>query len=138
GAYLLQSFAVRFHQGRLADIADRIGSPRGDYGVQTSWHALVATVMAETGRSDEAAMVIDRVAADDFAAIPRDAFWLAVVSLLAGAAATARADAHLETLETLLAPYADCVVVFGVGGAVFGVAHHWLGRLATARDHRDD
>lgn len=138
GAHLLQSFAVRFHQGRLADVADRLEVPRGDYGVQPSWHALVATIMAETGRRDEAVMVIDRVAGNEFAAIPRDAFWLAVVSLLAGAAATARADAHLETLEALLAPYADCVVVFGVGGAVFGVVHHWLGRLATARGRRAD
>jgi DNA-binding SARP family transcriptional activator len=132
GAHLLQSFAVRFQQGRLGEVADKVEVPSVDYGVLPSWYALMATVLSETGRHAEALQVLERVSPQEFGTIPRDGFWLASVALLAGTAATAGGSEHLPALEDLLLPHADRVVVFGVGGAMFGVTRHWLARLAAA------
>jgi hypothetical protein len=59
-------------------------------------------------------------------------FWLAAVALFAGVGAAADDRELLALVDDLLAPCADHVVVFGVGGAVLGPAHYWLGCIDGA------
>jgi hypothetical protein len=138
GAYILQSFVVRYQQGRLGEVSSTIETPIEYREAVPSWFALMATFLSETGRHDEARAVIDRLLRRGFETMPRDTFWLASMCLLAGAAAKSGATGAIGALESRLSPYADRFVVFGAGGAVLGVVHHWLGLLAAADGRRRD
>jgi hypothetical protein len=63
---------------------------------------------------------------------------LAAVALFGGVAARGKDQGLQDLVTALLAPYADHIVVFGVGGAVLGSAHYWLGLLASAVGDTDD
>ena len=73
----------------------------------------------------------------DGGALPCDVFWLAAVALFAGVRAAAGDPRCWTLVDELLAPCADHVVVFGVGGAVLGTGHHWLGVVDGARGRPD-
>jgi DNA-binding SARP family transcriptional activator len=137
GAHMLQRFVVRYQQGRLAEMHPTLRKAADEMPAYRAGAALAAVASAETGRADEAARIVHRVLGRDGSRLPRDVFWLAAVALFAGAVADA-CDTRLHQLLTeLLMPCADHVVVFGVGGAVFGTGHHWIGNLATAQGEAD-
>lgn len=133
GAYLLQRFVVRYEQGRLAEEVGNLRPVRETESVFLAGASLAATAYADTGHADRALAITCGTIGPDGSDLPRDAFWLAGISLFAGAV-TAAADLDvIELLSGLLEPCADHVVVFGAGGAVLGAGHHWLGVLAAAR-----
>jgi tetratricopeptide (TPR) repeat protein len=138
GACTLQRFIVRYQQGRLPELARPI--TRRDDGPEAAAYpvgfALTATAAAELGNPGDGARIARRALGDDGRRMPLDAFWLAAVALFAGVAAAACDLDLVDLLTDLLRPCADHVVVFGVGGAVLGTGHHWLGVLAAARDDR--
>jgi len=137
GAHMLQRFVVRYQQGRLAEMQPTLRQVADEMPAYRAGAALAAVAWAETGRPDEAARIVHRVLGRDGRRLPRDVFWLAAIALFAGAVADA-CDARLhEMLTELLLPCADHVVVFGVGGAVFGTGHHWIGTLATVQGDTD-
>jgi tetratricopeptide (TPR) repeat protein len=138
GTYILQVFVLRYQQGRLGDVTDQIEAPISYPGARNAWFALMAIYLAETGRCADALEILERLARRNFETIPRDPFWLASIALLADAAARCGAVQPMQTLAALLEPFADQVVVVGAGGAVLGVTHHWLGRLAAARQRWSD
>jgi tetratricopeptide (TPR) repeat protein len=138
GTYILQLFVLRYQQGRLGDVADKVESPISYPSARYSWYALMAIYLAETGRCEDALEVIERLAKHGFETIPRDPFWLSSIAFLADAATRCGARGPMQTLATLLEPFADQAVVVGAGGAVLGVTHHWLGRLAAADRHWAD
>jgi DNA-binding SARP family transcriptional activator len=138
GAFLLQTFVVRYQQGRLGEMTTHVESPT-QQGVEAPvWYALLATMLAETDRRSEALRLIERLGRREFRSIPRDMFWLSAIALLAGAAATCGASDHTPTLRRLLEPYADAVVVFGVGGAFLGSVGYWLGALDAGERRWED
>jgi tetratricopeptide (TPR) repeat protein len=86
---------------------------------------------AELGRYGEARCELERVAAYDFADVPRDMNWLGALVLMAETAASLGDVGRAATLYELLRPYAGRVVVAGFGALCAGSTSFHLGRLAT-------
>ncbi|HEV7524887.1 MAG TPA: BTAD domain-containing putative transcriptional regulator [Acidimicrobiia bacterium] len=136
GAYILQRFVVRFQQARLAEELTELREVGGAGSVFRAGAALPAVAYAELGQPERAVTVAIETLGDDGSSLPRDVFWLAGVALFASVAATAGDQQLLRLVGEMLAPCADHVVVFGVGGAVLGSGHHWLGLVDAARGRR--
>ena len=134
GAYILQRFVVRFQQARLAEELANLRQVGGGAAgsVFRAGAALLAVAYAEMGQTDRAALIARETLGPDGSALPRDVFWLAAVALFAGVGAASADRELLALVDDLLAPCADHVVVFGVGGAVLGPAHYWLGCIDGA------
>jgi len=138
GAFLLQRFIIRYQQARLAEELPVLRQVSKAQSVFRAGAALAATALSETGRHEQANRVVWEALGANGDGLPRDVFWLAAVALFSGVAARGQDMRIQELLSRLLSPYADHLVVFGVGGAVLGSAHYWLGLLAWAvGDHAE-
>ncbi|MDP2710251.1 MAG: AAA family ATPase [Solirubrobacteraceae bacterium] len=93
------------------------------------WRAALAAGLADAGRHEEALLEFDRLAADDFAALPRDNLWLAAMALLTEAVAALDLRDRARELQAKLAPFAGRNVVLPTV-AFLGPVEMWLGILA--------
>lgn len=93
------------------------------------WRAGLAAALADAGRRDEATLEFDRLAADDFAALPRDNLWLTAMALLTETVAALDLREHAIALHVQLAPFAGRNVVLPTV-AFLGPVEMWLGILA--------
>jgi tetratricopeptide (TPR) repeat protein len=105
------------------------------------WRAGLAASLAATGRTAEAQLEYDRLAADGFAALPRDNLWLAAMMFLAETVASLELRGDAAAVYAQLAPFAGRNVVLPTM-AFHGPVDLWLGvlarvegRHATAREH---
>ena len=97
----------------------------------------IATVFAATGRADDARRAIEIVAADDFATVPRDMNWLSTIASAAEVCATLGDTQRARTVQSLLEPYADRMVISARAAHHQGSVAYFLARLAAAvGDHR--
>jgi len=99
---------------------------------------VLAWLLAETGRPDEAREILDSFAADDFRSLPLDGIWLGAVAYLAETAATLEDPTHAAALHELLEPYADRNVAIGWASTCAGSASRHLGLLADLLGKRDE
>jgi len=129
GAYFLQRFVIRYLQARLCEEIPALAAAAGVSTVYRAGAALHAVGLAETGQHDRALDVTWSAIGSDGSSLPKDAFWLAGMSLFAGVAAKLRDRTLAQVLQPLLEPCADHVVLFGAGAAILGSGHHWLGGL---------
>lgn len=93
------------------------------------WRAALAAALADDGRGAEAELELERLAADDFAALPRDSLWLCAMAALAEAVATLGLRSRALELYPRLEPYRDRNVVTPTS-AFLGPVELWLGILA--------
>jgi len=142
GAYVLHRFTVRYQQARLAEEVSVLRAVSDADSVFRAGASLPAVAAAEVGQTKVAAAIANETLGPDGALLPHDAFWLAGVALFAGVAAAAGDIDLLHLVGDMLASCADHLVVFGVGGAMLGSGHQWLGvvdaalgRLDSAVDH---
>jgi DNA-binding CsgD family transcriptional regulator len=131
GSFGLQMFTLRREQGRLQELA-----PAVRYFVQTSpahaaWRPGLAVIYSELGLEQEARTEFERLAAQDFADLPRDAMWLACLVYLTEVCTFLGDAQRAATLYTLLAPCAGRPIVVGFTGVFYGAASRYLGMLAT-------
>ena len=137
GAYILQQFAIRYQQGRLAEMVAPLRDSEERSVAYRGGLALTALVCVETGHHDDGLRIARSVVGADAPELRGDVFWLAFMCMFAAvAAATGDRDLAASLSETL-APCADHTVVFGAGGAVWGSGHSWLGQLAVAEENLD-
>ncbi|MEP6625039.1 MAG: hypothetical protein ABJC79_11385, partial [Acidimicrobiia bacterium] len=132
GVQMLQTFAVRYQQGRLHELATGFSAPQPSSPQIRAGTSLLALALSEIGATDDARSVLDQVIDRGEITLPPDNFRPAAVALFAGVAARCGTAAQRKVLRTALEPRADQFCVFGAGGAVFGTHHHWLARLAAA------
>jgi eukaryotic-like serine/threonine-protein kinase len=135
---LLQAFVMRRERGRL----ERLESPVRYYAERFApipgWYSVLALLLAETGRPDEARETIGALAADDFRGLPRDGIWLGAVGYLAEAAAVIGDATHAAALYGLLEPFADRNVAVGYAATCAGSASRHLGLLAGLLGRHDE
>ncbi|MDX6718278.1 MAG: hypothetical protein QOJ63_532, partial [Solirubrobacteraceae bacterium] len=93
------------------------------------WRAALAASFADRGRAAEAQLELDRLAADDFAALPRDNLWFGTMAALAEAVAALGLRERALELHAKLAPFAGRNVVTPTA-AFLGPIEMWLGILA--------
>ncbi len=101
------------------------------------WRAALAAALAHAGRREEALLEFERLAADDFAALPRDNLWLAAMALLSEAALALELTGPAAALHAQLAPFAGRNVVLPTVGFL-GPVEMWLGILAGVAGRDDE
>ncbi len=87
--------------------------------------------LVEQGRHEEARAALDRLAAGNFAALPRGGARLISLALLAEVCAALADRPRAAALYPLLAPFAGRVVTTVGGSLCLGSAAYYLGLLAT-------
>ena len=93
------------------------------------WRAGLAAALADAGRVEEARAELDRLVADDFAALPRDNLWLAAMALLCEAVSALELPEQASALYAQLAPFTGRNVVLPTV-AFLGPVELWLGIMA--------
>lgn len=137
-AFASQLTALGFERGLPAELEPILWRLAQQGPAPLLWRAALARVLAAQGRADSARQELERLAARDFADLPRDRSFIPALSLLAETA-TLLADApRAALLYDLLLPYAGRAVVLGPGAACLGSAARSLGLLATALGRPDD
>jgi len=98
------------------------------------WRAALAASLAATGRAAEAQLEYDRLAADDFAALPRDNLWLAAMAFLSETVASLELRGDAAAVYAKLTPFAGRNIVVPTV-AFHGPVDLWLGILARVEGH---
>jgi tetratricopeptide (TPR) repeat protein len=137
-ATLLQSCTLRRERGRLERLEGPVRAYAERFHSIPGWRCVLAHLLAEMGRSDEAREILDSFAADDFRGLPLDGIWLGAVAYLAETAAAIGDPTHAETLHDVLEPYADRNVAVGWASTCTGSAARHLGLLADLLGRRKE
>jgi tetratricopeptide (TPR) repeat protein len=137
-ATLLLSLMYRRERGGLERLEGPVRFYVERFGTIPGWRCVLAWLLAETGRPDEAREILDAFAADDFRGLPLDGIWLGAVAYLAETAAVLGDGSHAAKLHDLLEPYADRNVAIGWASTCAGSASRYLGLLADLLGRRDE
>lgn len=130
-------FWVRREQGRAGELEPLMRAFVERLPGAVSWRCALAMLHVELGRPDDARHHLDLLAADDFAGIPRNAFWLASMVMVSDACAGLNDVRRARVLYAQLQPYAGRVAELTVGGGCLGSVDRALGRLARLAGHPD-
>jgi DNA-binding CsgD family transcriptional regulator/tetratricopeptide (TPR) repeat protein len=131
----MQIFTLRREQGRLAGLQQVVAMFLRQHVAASVWRPGLALVYLEIGQREEARAEFEKLAADDFAAIPRDGRWLYCMVYLSEVCAALGAAARAAVLHRLLLPYTGRNIVLGAGIACCGSADRYLGLLCTTMGH---
>jgi class 3 adenylate cyclase len=138
GTFSAQFFAVRWAQGRVGELEQIVQQGLiANPGVR-SWQAALVVVYLDLDEPDRAREWFERLAAADFADIPKDQQWI-VTLMLATHAAGRLGDARRAAMTyNILLPYAQRQVTVGFAFLCEGSASLSLGEAATAMGRWDD
>jgi class 3 adenylate cyclase len=137
-AFAVVTFTLRRLQGRAAEVAEAFPTFASQYPAVPAWRTGLALLHVEMGRLDEARAELDALAADDFAALPRDANWVVSLANLSEVAHRVGSREYAEALYEELVPYAHRNVVIAGGWVCWGSISRYLGLLATTLGRYDD
>jgi tetratricopeptide (TPR) repeat protein len=137
-ATLLQACTLRRERGRLERLEAPVRAYADRFHSIPGWRCVLAHLLAETGRHDEAREILESLAPDGFRGLPLDGIWLGAVGYLAETAAALGDATHAETLHDLLEPYADRNVAVGWASTCTGSAGRHLGLLADLLGRRKE
>ena len=142
-AHLFAQFILRREQDRLSEIEDDLRRGLTSHPGYRSLRCMLLTVLVDGGRLDEARGLFDQLAANDFAAFPKDNEWLFALGLLAESTASLGDLHRAEALYDQLSPYASLLalaaseVSLGPVDRPLGALAATLGRDAHAAAHFD-
>ncbi len=105
-----QRFAIRFHQGRLGQVADELATAADDYPGIIAFRAAVAMVAAELDQLVQSRNALDGIFAPGGTGVPDDLNWLISVAFATQAAARLGDRALCERLHRDLVPYRELFV----------------------------
>jgi len=121
---------LRFMQGRFGELAELLQEAAARFPAMVVFQAALAAARAEAGPADLARAEVERLAARDLAAVPRDPAWSFSLASLALACYHLGEAGTAVTLRPWLEPYADRNIVTGrVGAICLGPAAYFLGLL---------
>jgi tetratricopeptide (TPR) repeat protein len=131
--FTMQTYLCRRETGELGGLEASMRTIATESVTLHVWRCLLAALLTESGRSEEARTILDALAADEFAALRRDFYYPSSLAVLATVAARLANVASARVLYRLLLPFAERNVVFPVySPGALGSAHHFLGVLAVA------
>ena len=129
-------FTVRMEQGRLEEIADLVeaagSGPDAVDGIDGLWGITACAL----GRDDDARIVLEKLAVDDFTRVNEHQAWTSIHWAAAELACYLGDRDRAEVLYARLLPYAHHLVFPGL--VVFDSVAATLGALAAALDLPDD
>ncbi len=129
--YRLQMFTLCSAQGRLDELEDPIRRSVDDYPGYPVLRCALAGLYCELHREAECAAVLRDLAADDFAALPRDEEWLFGMTILASVCEFLGDEPRAARVYELLAPFGDRNAL-SVPDVAAGSVSRSLGVLAAA------
>ena len=135
GVMGVQMFTIRREQGRLHEIAPLVKHFVSEHGANAAWRPGLALIYADIGQPEEARAEFEGLAADDFAAIPRDSLWQTCLTYLAEVCDELQDKKRAHVLYGLLSPYAQLTVIVGNAIVCLGATSRFLGQLATTLEH---
>jgi DNA-binding NarL/FixJ family response regulator len=130
---------LRLMQGRFGETVELFGDLATRFPAMAVFRTSLAAALAETGRASEARAEVERLAAGDLAAVPRDPAWSFCLATLA-LACHHLGDTELAVkLHGLLEPYAGRNIATGRFGAFCaGPASYFLGLLDLTLDRPEE
>jgi hypothetical protein len=133
GYYGAQLLAIRWFQGRDAELADLVVDTVSSASlaiVEYGFRVSVVMVLARGGRLDEARAALEPLRQHGLAALPTSSTWLvAMVGLVESAWLLGDPGLAAEVAE-LIRPFADLPVTVSLGVSCFGSTARALGRAA--------
>jgi tetratricopeptide (TPR) repeat protein len=126
---------LRREQGRLGELRPLVEDAIKHSPDVVGFRCGLALICADIGELDQAARQLERLAADNFAALPRDATWTTSLTLLAEVAAAVGDRARARALSTLLIPFSGRLIVCTKGMVCAGAADRYLGLLAATDEN---
>jgi tetratricopeptide (TPR) repeat protein len=136
--YGIQTFALLRELGRLGEIASVVESLAQENPAIPAWRCAVAYLHAELGDLPLARSVLERLAADEFAVLPRDVNWMCALAMLAETCAILGDGGVAASLYALLLPFEHHNVVVGAGAGSHAPAAFFLGTLALTMRRPED
>ncbi len=131
--FRLQLYSLRREQGRLEEVEGLVRSSVEEYDTYPAWRCVLVDMLTELSHEAEARHALEALAADEFAAVPFDEWWLVSMSRLAEAASSLGDTSRAATLYELLLPYGDRVAVT-YSENVTGSVARYLGLLAATTE----
>jgi tetratricopeptide (TPR) repeat protein len=135
--YTSQLFILAMEMGEVAGLRELLLDAQARTPGVVAFTTALALVHAELGETAEAMALLDEMAPDDFARVPRDVAWFGSMHGLCEAAAAVEAADHARVLYELLLPEAGRFVVIALGIACTGSADRYLGMLSLATGDLD-
>ncbi len=123
-------FALQREQGRLKQIAPVVKAFTTQNAGGPIWKPGLALLYVALDELTEARAVFDEIAADDFAALPKDGRLGASLVYLAETCTALRDEARAAVLYRLLQPWEGRNVVMGGGTGFWGASGRYLGQMA--------
>ncbi|MGH7899136.1 MAG: adenylate/guanylate cyclase domain-containing protein, partial [Candidatus Binatia bacterium] len=136
--YASQMLLIRRQQGRSGEVEASMRSLAERYPAVTAYRCSLAPLYGDLGREAEAREEFERLAAADFAALPRDVTWYSNVTFLSETCVFLCDAERAAVLYRLLLPYAMRNVVHGAALACAGAASRYLGLLGFTMSRLDD
>ncbi|MEA2242491.1 MAG: hypothetical protein QOD24_2047, partial [Solirubrobacteraceae bacterium] len=127
-----QLVVLRWLQEGAGAIGDQVRAYADGAPAMPVWRAALAASLAATGRTEEAQLEYDRLAADGFGSVPRDNLWLAAMALITETVALLGLRGGAPTVYAELAPFAGRNIVLPTS-AFLGPVEMWLGILARVQ-----
>jgi len=131
GIFGIHMFTFRREQGRLGEIAPVVQHFLREQGHAAAWQPGLALIYSDLGRTDDARAQFERLATNDFAAVPRDALWQTCLAYLAEVCASLGDESRAAWLYESMLPYAELNVLVGLD-FYLGASGRYLGQLAVA------
>ena len=126
---------LRREQGRLGELRPLVEDAIKHSPDVIGFRCGLALICSDLGELDQAAGHLEHLAADDFAALPRDATWTTSLTLLAEVAAAVGDRARARALSELLFPFSGRLIVCTKGMVCAGAADRYLGLLAATDEN---
>jgi DNA-binding SARP family transcriptional activator len=136
--HLTQMLAIRSEQGRSRELGDTMARALKATGGRLTWRAGAASWAVDAGEHERARAELETLVGPGAPQIPTDGEWLGAMVLLASVASALGDRERSELLYERLAPYAETVLVFGVGVVCWGSVSLSLGRLGCACGRREE
>jgi class 3 adenylate cyclase len=135
--FAIQLVTIKTVQDRLGELEALVTQIVTQHHGLWAWQAVLALIHCQRGHLDDARLVFEKLAADDFASFPYDVQWLTGMALSAEVCAELGDAPRAAILAHFLAPYADQFVSSGPVSC-FGSVARYLGRLAATMGRLDD
>ena len=134
----MQMFTIRREQGRLREIAPLVRRFVEQHGVGAAWRPGLALIYADLGLEPEARAEFERLAANDFAAIPTRRTVADEPRYLTEVCDYLQDRERAGVLYELLRPYSELAVVVANATVCLGATSRFLGQLATVTGRWDE
>ena len=135
---MVQRFGIRAGKQSLHEVELPTRELATQYTSMPGWRSALTLLYASMGREAEARQEFEAFAVNNFAGVPRNAYWLVTLTNLAQACVILRDVSRAAHLYQLLLPFAAQYVVVPPGLLCVGAVARFLGLLAMLQQRWEE